>query len=505
MVYQYLEMTQSCRKGRSSFLFLENDHFVLADASFRGEEISTNFIQRFDLRHPLRSENLHKGCKEITDKLQSLGTLSRNIVVALPPALCTVSVLTVPKTKGLYLNVLIENKLDKSDGPVTYKYRILNEHGTGQNQKLSILVCSAPSSVVNNLYLQVESAGYRVKFISHPVIGIMEVLNRGYLSDQSELVLFIDRTTEPIALYVFKDGSPEHVRVLKNLGQSEVGEFVDGLTIETKRTYDFCKQRYNGRSFGQIIYSGRLEKSILDYCANISTTLNCDTKVIRINNTSIESQRGSGTEFLHFLPSMCGLYVQSRSVANLVSKKSFNFCSTQHNSKLIVTVLLAALIAMSCFVYQFTCEIKDKVERLAVDLEQINSEIKKLSSIKELDEEISSLQSYYDEIAGIMMGIQRPSFALAEPTLVVIDNVPPTSYITSINMKRDMGSTRESRVLTVRIKDNFKGNSSHSLENTLRRLKQSGYFTDIDYTLIETGSGSDNEQSLEEALLRLEL
>jgi hypothetical protein len=504
--FDFIDLTQSYKRGRGSFLFIESGHFVVADLTFNDASVHVNSIKRYGLKNPITREEYKRSIPEIIGILKQEKNLPRNLTISLPSTIFGINIFTLPKTKGSYVNLFIQNKLEDPDGLLTYKYRVLREIDPGKDGKISIFVCSTLSAIIKDFYYNIEKAGFSVKMISHHFIGLIELLNRGFESTAEELTLLVDTSIEPLSLSILNGGTLEHIRFLNNIQVSDEIEFIQNLSLEINRTFHFCKQHYSGKTFDKIIYCGKTTKLFNVLCENLQTTVERSIEVARLAHNLHEVAPEGDTSFDPYLNAMCGLYQLDRSLQNTLSKRgNFNFISAHSKSKSLVVLMVVMLVVLSVLAYKVTTNFSAKNELLNAELETVNGELAKLDDVAVLENEYTTLNSYVGDLKEILKNVVDPGLGRSWPVLALVECVPDTSEITQISLKKEGRKANVEEILSIRIKDNFAGDSSYSLEQCMQRLQKTGLFKGVEYQIMR-GRGTASEGStLEEALLELKL
>ena len=105
-----------------------------------------------------------------------------------------------------------------------------------------------------------------------------------------------------------------------------------------------------------------------------------------------------------------------------------------------------------------------------------------------------------------LMGEESPVKVTAHSTKAILKDdrtIPDTSEIVSVSFDMAEDPELEWSVINIKIRDNFEGSRSYSLEKCIKKLNETGLFDSVTFELLRTNVIAANDQPLEEAMLEL--
>lgn len=503
---EYLEIPQSFSSGRRSFVFLEKDHYIVADISFQRSGFEVNFIKKYGLSAPATLDNFTETAAEIVLRLKSLKKLNRHLIIALPPSFFSITLITLPKTKSSHINLFIKNKLKSPVEPLAFKYRVLREYRLNNVSKLSVSVCSTRRSIINELYTRFEIAGFRVKGIYHPYAGLVNLVQKHGIDSEEGLVLYVDTTLESPSISVFNGMNLENFRFPSQVQQPDLADYSTNLAIEIKRTFHFCKQQHAGKDVAHIIYSGEEDELFESVSEKISTLIGYSLKMVKLANTGEEADQESSDDPAGYIPALCGLFGMNNALSRFsMSRSNYNFSASHSQSKLAAKVYMVTMIVLALLVFHLDSTMSDKSSRLQSRLAGVNDGLSEFVNLEKRKSLFEAKSAYFENLREVLGEVDKENKGLSVPLLVAVDTVPETSRIVSINLSESRDSDTPTRMLLLRITDDFTGDGSYKLEKCVERFKKCGYFRKVKYNLGDSRSQSSSDGTLEEAILELEL
>lgn len=499
-----LDLTQSFPKGRRTLLFIERDYFVFADATFSGTDITIEHLERHNLVNKLSEDDIHTGLAEIIERVKAQKALPPKLVVSLPSFLFDINIFTMPKTKNNLVDLFVRDKLDSSEKKLYYKYSILGETGDKNSLTFTVLACSIRSSFVSDFYYQFEKAGLRSVCMSHPTVGLIQLLNARLKDMPEDLVILVDTISKPISVCIYTGGRLSQLRILHNLDCDEYQEFVRNITVEMKRTILFCKQTYSGKIVDRILYLGDRTGEFANVANDIFGNINYPITNIKFERISYPPDTVRDESLEKYLPSLCGLHLMNSSLAGIVGKRNkFNFISSHSKSKALIGLLIALLLFVSAFVINFKSSLADRIMQYESDLIQFEAKRGRFNDIQKIESEVETLDRCYNEYREIMGDLDAGGENLSWLALMIIECLPESSHIVSIALKENNIHSDTARAFFAVIRDDFTGSSSLALEESIARLKKTGLFEKVDYRILGTSTRNPANRALEEARLEI--
>lgn len=467
---------------------------------------NVNFIKKLGLSAPATPDNVDETAAEIVVRLKSLKKVCRHLVLTLPPSFFTINLLTLPKTKSSNISLFIKNKLKSPEDPLIFKYRILQEYRINNVEKLSVSVCSTKRSIVNEFYTRLEISGFRLNGLYHAYSGLINLVHRHGIDKKEGLVLYVDTTLASPSISIFNGKRLENFRFPSQVQQPDLADYSTNMAIEIQRTFHFCKQQHSGKGIARIIYTGPEDELFESISEKTNTLIGYSISMVKIADAEIEeSDEEPHNGLAGYLPVFCGLFGLNNALKRFsLSKSNYNFSAGHSQSKLAAKVYMVTMIVLGLLVFHLISTMTDKSSRLESRLDGVKERLTEFVNIDERRQLFESKNSYYEDLKEVLGVVDRNDGALSHPLLVCVDKVPETSRILSINLTENRDSDSPSKMLLVRISDDFTGDNSYKLENSVAQFKKCGLFRSVKYRLGDTRSKSSAEETFEEAILELE-
>lgn len=537
----YLDIGVRFPTGRRAFLFIERAYFVLADISFGRDGVRINTFKRFDFRAPFTEEGFEVCLDEIGTGLKSVERLPRRMAVTLPSSFFDISILQLPDAKRVHLELLIRNKLGIAEDGACIRCEPLAGEANPHDRKRPCLVGSVPSRITDRIYRRLESLGYTVKLLSHPLAGIKRLIAEadftedvdlteggdfaedGDLGDGGNLAkgddapmalhFLLDAGAEPVSLCVFDRGDLKHIRFLKSLDVGDTEAFVQNIGLETNRTVQFCQKTYYGSEVagiwligmnpGEGEESGNVGRRA---AAKITETTGCRVGFPRMAGIDRTPGALCDAEVEHSLLSMCGLYLAERDSLPIPGvRRGFDFISSSAVSRPLAGILVACVLLALAGAYHFTGIFQDRADRIQSDMKETTKRMVSHTMDQQLVDRIGILESCVADWRNAGTVINGTENRIALPVLVVLENLPSTARVTSINFTVDERPPHFRKILTFKIQDDFRGAASLQFERSVQFLRQSGLFADLKYEMQGGAMDSAPRQKTETVKLELEL
>ena len=365
-----------------------------------------------------------------------------------------------------------------------------------------MLVFTIPASIINDVYYLFGKAGFRVKCTSHPLVGVIELLNGSYLNTSDGLTLLVNTEIEPISLSVFKRDKLEHIRFLTSIDRTNHEIFAESLSLELKRTILFCKQYYSGATIDSMIYSGPLDSDFFEFTESIYNPTDMAVKVVRISNCDSKPDCDLGTWLSYYLPGLCGLHMLKRPFSLLPPKKDhFDFSTSHAYVKTLATSLIAIVLLVSFLAVNLINGFTEQRDRLESQMGGITAEKMNLDGLGNFEDRIAAMDVYYSKTKDFLSLIDSQDSRFTPPIFTFIGSLPETSKIAALGITGADTSSDETRTFTVHIRDNFTGRSSSSLKTCTDEIRNSRLFGNVNYRILESVLAENPSLSREEAIV----
>ena len=504
MYFTNIDLAHSFNKGRRTLLFVEKEYFVLAAATFTGTDILIEHLEKHSLKNGISENNVEAGFAEIIERVKSRKTLPPKIVLSLPSFLFEVNIFALPKTKDTYVDLFVRDKLNTSKRKLYYRYSILGETGEKGSLTLTVLACSIPTSYVNDVYFQFEKAGLRILCMSHPTIGLIQLLNADLKKKPDDLLILVDTISKPISVCVYAAGRLSQLRILHNIDCEDRGGFVRDLTLEMKRTVLYCKQTHAGKIVDKIIYLGEKTSECDSVFDEISMIISLPMSGIDLEKINYRSGVEGDSGLERYLPSLCGLHLMDAGLMRFMEgRNKFNFISSHSKAKALVGLLIALLLFVSAFVISINSKLNGRITDFESNLAELETKKSRFGDIDKKDNEIEFLDRSYSDYRKIMGDLETGAINLSALVLLIIECLPESSHIVSITLKEGKDEGEAIRTFIAVIRDDFTGKSSLPLEESIGRLKKTGFFTKVEYQLLGSSVKTPADNALEEAKVEI--
>ncbi|MBU0754673.1 MAG: hypothetical protein KJ645_06005 [Planctomycetes bacterium] len=407
----------------------------------------------------------------------------RGWILALPSALFSLDIVTLPAVGKKNLESLIHRKVAASslsgNEDQAWCYELLEEKKTEEEHFLRVLIVRTSTSLIERVHQALKKNGIRPEMITIPLSGVIPLMAQSKADSGRGPLLALENTAGSVMLSIFKEGVLNQTRFLKAKSSFDEEKFQQFLQVELRRTLSFHKERFKGEAIRNAVIFGALP-DFLDDEEDSGLSLQFELPTYSRSHAKAESQE-EPLKKDGFPAMMAGLLLAAKTRSR---GGGIDFSLPRRRLGLKAAAALLLLAGGALGAIELSDRIENKNLNRAKYLGRLKNEVRPYQRLMQEKQFLNEMSENSRKAKAFLQEMRSKKISVAESLITAIDLLPGEIQLSAVDYKEkdksENGKPQGHRI-QMRLEGDFTGAGANGLLALMEALDHTGLFKEVTY------------------------